>query len=579
MANGTNTKRGFRHALAVRDFRWLSLGLAVSMIGSWAYNVALYVYVFEVTNSAAWAAGTTLGRFIPSLILSTYGGVVAERFERRRLLIALDVVSTFLMVALTVVSGTDLGALPAILLAAATSILGTVYYPATSAMTPQIVGEEDLAAANSLNSLIENLAVVAGPAIGAGVLAISNVETAFLFNAATFLFSAWASSRIRTRSVPTDVTEGGDAGVLTQIAVGFRAVTSSSTAMVLVSASVLASFFYGTDTVLFVVYSEQRLGIGPNGFGVLLAGLGVGGVLMAPVVNRLAGYPRLSSVISAGLILYTLPTVALVWIEEPAVAFAIQVLRGAGTLVVDVLAVTALQRSLASDLIARVFGVFMTLVLAAISLGALVTPLLLDVAGLDGTLVGFSVVISGLVVLAYPITRLVDRETAARLAELAPRIAALEGLGIFAAASRTALERLAGAAQEETVPARTRIVREGNEAEDFFVITDGQVRVSAVGEATSEMERMRTPEERFLRTMGPGEYFGEIGLLERVRRTASVDAETDVTLYRIPGDVFLAALTENMASAAFLEGARMRLSQTHPSRQLTARALSEPDET
>lgn len=559
-----DTRRGVRSALRHPDFRWLVAGLAVSAIGSWAYNVALYVYVYEATQSAAWAAATTLGRFVPSLLFGSYAGVLAERIERRRLLIALDLISTTVMVALGLVAALDLAALLAIALAGVTSMLGTVYYPATAAMTAQVVGEDDLAAANAFTSMVENVSVIAGPALGAAVVTVANVETALLVNAATFLFSAWCSSRIRARSAPSDVTEGGQAGVLKQVTVGFRAIRSSTTARVLVGASVFASFFYGTDTVLFVVFSEDRLGIGADGFGLLMAGLGVGGILMAPVVNRLASRPRLATVISVGLVVYVMPTLLLIWITSPSIAFGLQVVRGAGTLVVDVLAVTALQRSLPSDLIARVFGVFMTLVLAAISLGALVTAPLLGLVGLDGALLVMSAGAAGVVVLAYPWALKVDRATAARLAELEPRIAALEGLGIFVAASRTALERLAAAAEELVVEPGTRIVREGDPADAFYVVADGWVSVSAIGELGSE---------EHLRTLGPGEYFGEIGLLEMGPRTASVDAEGPVRLHRVPGDEFIAALSETTATSSFMEGARTRLARTHPSRRLEAPAL------
>nr|WP_274387474.1 MFS transporter [Salsipaludibacter albus] len=553
--------------MAIPDYRWLVIGLAISSIGSWAYNVALYVYVYETTQSAGWAAAVTIGRFVPSMLLSSYGGVVAERIERRRLLILLDLTSTVVMIGLAIVTGLDLGALVAITLASVTSVIGTVYYPATAALTPQIVGERDLAAANSFESLVENVSTIAGPALGAAVLAVSNVEVALFLNAATFLVSAWCSSRIRTRSQPTDVTEGGSAGVLRQVGVGFRAIGSSTTAAVLVAMCVAASFMYGTDTVLFVVYSEERLGIGPDGFGLLLAGVGVGGVAMAPLVDRLAGSRRLATVISLGMVVYTLPTLLLVWIDQPAAAFAVQVVRGAGTLVVDVLAVTALQRSLAPDLLARVFGVFTALVLAGISLGALVTPILLRATTLDVTLEVFSVGVVVLVVLAYPWTRRVDRETTSRLAALAPRIAAFDSVGLFAAASRPTLEALAARAEEVDLPAGHRIVTEGEPADAFYVVADGRVEIVGRGEGTTE---------RHLAAMGPGDYFGEIGLLEEVPRTASVDATTDVRLYRLPGEAFQEALAEGSASMAFLESSRLRWAQT---RSLTSSPTDAPTPT
>lgn len=73
--------------------------------------------------------------------------------------------------------------------------------------------------------------------------------------------------------------------------------------------------------------------------------------------------------------------------------------------------------------------------------------------------------------------------------------------------------------------------------------------------------------------MGPGDYFGEIGLLSAGPRTAHVDAREDVRVLRIPGEDFVTALTETPATSAFMEGARLRLARTHPSRDLDTRAV------
>lgn len=548
----------YRSALANRDYRWLMTGLIVSTVGSWAYNVALIVFIYDQTGSTTWLAATSLARFIPALLFSPYGGVIAERVERRSLMIWLDLISTVLMVGLALVSGLAGPVVIALVLAGGSSVIGSVYFPATAAMTPQVVGESDLAAANALNGIVENTAVIAGPAIGAVIMIASPPEVAFLVNAATFLFSAYASSRVQTRSEPADVTDGGSAGVLEQVSVGFRAIGSSSTAVVLVAFSVIASFFYGTDTVLFAVLGEGPLGMGAEGFGYLLAGLGIGGIIASLFVNKLASSTRLAFIISLALIVYALPTALYVFVEDPYVGVLIQVVRGGGTLVVDVLAITALQRALAPDLIARVFGVFGALVLTGISLGALLTPLLLNTTSLETTLLIFSLGTTGLVVLAYPKTRAIDRDSAARLAELADRIEALESLEIFASASRPILERLAGAATGFDVIAGTRIITEGEASDAFYVIRDGTVDVSKIGESGGA---------GFVRTMGPGEGFGEIGLLRRGPRTATVDASSDVSMYRLAGDDFVAALTEVAPSSVFLEGALARLGMTHSSYQ------------
>ena len=137
----------------------------------------------------------------------------------------------------------------------------------------------------------------------------------------------------------------------------------------------------------------------------------------------------------------------------------------------------------------------------------------------------------------------------------------LERLGIFAAAPQAVLERLAAAARAVSFPAGATIVREGDEADAFYVLWDGEVDVYARGELGGEPE--------FLRTMGSGTYFGEIGLLERTPRTATVTATTDCDCYRIDGDEFLDALTTTAPATSLLEGARTRLAASHPSRRLT----------
>ena len=109
-----------------------------------------------------------------------------------------------------------------------------------------------------------------------------------------------------------------DPEALNQMAVGVQAILSSGAARTLVMFSVLASFVYGTDTVLLVGVSDAQLGTGAKGFGYLLAGLGVGGILMALVVDRLASSRRLAWIITGGLAVYCLPTALLVAVEARA---------------------------------------------------------------------------------------------------------------------------------------------------------------------------------------------------------------------------------------------------------------------
>jgi CRP-like cAMP-binding protein/MFS family permease len=550
----------YRSALATRDLRLLFSGLTISATGSWAYNVALLAFVYNRTHSLGWVGAAGLGRYVPALLLSTYAGVIAERTERIRLLIGSDVVSALWQVGLALTAAANGPAALAIVFAALTSVSNLVYPPAVAATIPSLVDEDSLVAANALNGTIENLVVISGPAVGAALLVFGSTTLVFAVNAGSFLVSAVLVSRIRTRSRPVDVTEEGSAGPLAQMGVGIRTILGLSAARTLVAYCALVSFVYGTDTVLFVGVGQHKLAVGAKGFGYLLAGLGVGGILMAAAVDKLAGWGRLGPIIIAGVAGYTLPTALLTVVHNVPIAIVLQVLRGGSTLVVDVLAITSLQRAVPSDQLARVFGVFFAFVLGAISLGALLTPVVIKVWNLDGALLTMAFAPFALAMIGYPSLMAIDRASAARAASLAPKVAILEQLGIFAAARRPVLERLAEISTVQEFAAASPIVREGEAADALYVLVEGEVEVTAHGEFGGAEKR--------LRTMQAPTYFGEIGVLEQIPRTATVTAIMDCRCERIDGAALLDALTSAPPSASLMENARARLALTHPSRNI-----------
>ncbi len=549
----------YRRVLRHGDVRRLFAALIISATGSWAYNTVLLAYVFERTHSLGWVGAAGIVRFVPQLVFSTYGGVLAERMERIRLMVSSDLLSALWQVGLALVAATSAPAILALVFAALGAITNVVYQPATAAMIPSLVDEDDLTAANALNGTIDQLVVIVGPGIGALLLVAGSTTAGFSLNAASFVISALLVGGIRTRSRPVDVTEGGTAGLLNQLSVGFRTILDMRAARVLVAYCALVSFVYGTDTVLFMGVSVHHLGTGTHGFAYLLAGLGAGGVLLAAAVDRMAGSGRLALIIVAGALGYSLPTALLIVIHSPVLAFVLEVFRGGSTLVVDVLAITALQRAVDPDRLARVFGVFFALVLGAITLGALITPIIVHAVGLDGGLWAMSLGPAAIALVGIPALLRIDRETAGRAAQLAPRVAVLETLGLFAGASRPILERLAGAAESVAFEPGASIIREGDPADALYVLTDGEVSVTARGEGT---------EERPIRVMRAPTFFGEIGVLEGIPRTASVTAVTPCSCERIEGDMLLEALTTSPPSSSLMESARSRLAVTHPSRRL-----------
>src|ERR1700680_2826768 len=138
--DGASARAGYRSLFRNRDYRLLFIGLTTSMSGSWAYNVALVVFVFNATHSPAWVAAASMPRFLTALVSSPFGGLVADRLERVRLMVTLGTVALVLQGALAAVAAFDGTVVLAIALAALTSVATSSYDPAARAATPAIAG-------------------------------------------------------------------------------------------------------------------------------------------------------------------------------------------------------------------------------------------------------------------------------------------------------------------------------------------------------------------------------------------------------------------------------------------------------
>jgi MFS family permease len=156
-----------------RQFHLLLVSLAISSCGDWLYNVALLALVYQRTHSASWVALTTAARVVPVVVLGPLGGVIADRHDRRRLIIGADLARAGLMVALALVAATSLPILLAPLLAALATAGSVVQPPCVAACTARLVGDRELQRANALRAAIGQGAIVAGPVLGALALATS----------------------------------------------------------------------------------------------------------------------------------------------------------------------------------------------------------------------------------------------------------------------------------------------------------------------------------------------------------------------------------------------------------------------
>jgi MFS family permease len=369
--------------LSHQPLRRLLAALAVSQLGDWLYNLALVAFVYDRTHSVTWTAVTTAARVVPLVLLGPLGGVLADRYDRRRLMIVSDVVRLATMLLLAAVAATGLPILFAPVLAALSTAASSVYPPAVAATVPRMIADRDLPAATAARSMIQSTAIVAGPAGGALLLVLGSPAAAFLLNGLSFAASAVILLTLPGGALfaPSGV-HSGESG----IRAGARALWTNRLASRLVGADILCSLLYGAQTVLLLLLGH-RLGHGDTGYGLLLAAYGVGGLAGAALAARLGAVRRPLAAVAATLLVVGTASALFAIAPWLAGALVLAALVGAGAVAVEVLTDTLLARSLDEAVLARAYGLAYPASIGGIVLGSLVAAPLVAAVGPGGALV------------------------------------------------------------------------------------------------------------------------------------------------------------------------------------------------
>jgi CSLREA domain-containing protein len=370
-----------------RPFGLLLASLAVSSCGDWLYNVALLAFVYERTGSATWVALTTTARVLPMLLLGPFGGALADRWDRRRLLLGSDLARAGLIGGLATVVALDGPPAAAPLLAALATAAGIATPPCVAACTARFVPAPERQAANGLRAAIGQAAIVVGPALGAILLALAGPATAIGIDALTFLvsFAAIAAIPAGPAFVPTPGAGDERLGLLGDVVVGARALRGSPVAIRLVAADVVCSAVYGVLTVTLVMVAG-RIGVGGSGYGLLLAACGVGGIAGATAVGRVAAARDWRRTLAVALGTVGVGLALLGAAPDIAAALALALLLGTGMVVAEVLSETALPSLLDEEVFARAYGLLLPAAVAGIVAGSLAAGPLVGLLGLSGAL-------------------------------------------------------------------------------------------------------------------------------------------------------------------------------------------------
>ena len=518
--------RALGSVFASPPLRRLQLAWVGSILGGWAYLVALGVYAYDQGGAAA-VGLVGLVRLIPAALAAPFTASLVDRFSRVVVMVTSDLTRCALMLVAAATIALD-GPPPVVYaLVALTTVVGTVRRPAQSALLPALVrSPAELTAANVASSTLESVGTFLGPALGGLLLAVSSTEVVFAANGLSFLWAAGLVFGLRRLEPPREPTARADRKQGDGMLAGIATIVREPTLRTLVGLYTAQTLVAGAVNVLVVVTSFELLGLDEAGVGLLYAAVGVGGLIGGFIALVLSSSGRLARDFAFGLVLFGLPIALIGGLPVAVVAVVALAVLGIGNSIVDVNALTIMQRAVPDAVLGRALGALDGLLLAGLGLGSILAPLLIETVGAEAALVVTGVLLPVLALVTRPTLRALDRTTGAPGAT-----ALLRGVPILAALPEPVLERLARDATSVAFGGGDTIVREGDPGDRFYVVDSGEVEILG-------------------RRFGHGEAFGEIALLRDVARTATATAVTDVELVALEREPFVAAVTGHAPSSA-----------------------------
>ena len=511
-------RRLFRNGALVRAL--LSFGAAYT--AEWAFTVAISLVAYA--DGGAVAVGLVgLLRLVPAALLAPVVSTYADRLPREKVLFVSSAVRGLatVLTAPILIAGGPTWIVYA--LAIVSTIAFTPYRASHSALMPLLCrAPEELTSINVVRGLLDSFSVVVGPFVAAVLVSVSDVASVFVFAGVCGLLSAVLVLGLTYERVPVPV---GKRRILGEIREGVRAVSENEGVRVVFFFVVLQTVIRGAFTVFVVVVAIDLLGRGESEVGVLQGAVGIGALVGSAACTLLVGSRAMTRWLAVAVVLWGVPLAAIGVVPEYAVALAAAAVIGFGNAMVDVTAFTLVARMVPDAVLARVFGLLESLGALGVGLGSLVAPLLVVTIGARAALVTVGLLAPVACVLLWWRATSVDRSVEVRTEaiDLFRRVPMLRPLPV------TAIEQLAQNADRSDVPAGVAVFEAGETGDSFYVVEEGRVEV--------------LDGESVVRTMGPGEGFGEIALLGNTTRTMTVRAVEETRLLGISATDFLPAVT------------------------------------
>jgi MFS transporter, DHA3 family, macrolide efflux protein len=551
-----------------RDFRFLWTGQLVSTIGSSLTDLAAGILIYQRTHSALAVGLMLMATAIPSLIVGLVAGVFVDRFDRKKIMIASDLIRAGLVVSIPFLIQIDILLLYVVVLFA--SAIKQFFDPAEQSVLPDVASEEELSAANAFLSISSFGSTAIGFAAAGFLASTGDINLAFYVDGVTFVLSAVCIFFVRIAPLVVDETTSVGA-VVSNLRAGISMLlgTPILRSTLIVFAPVL--FAFGLWNVLLLPFAVGPLGGTEFEYGLQegLTSLGfvAGSLLMAKYIDRLPeGTWMVVSFAVMGVvgILYGLSSN--IW-----VAIGLVTISGFAQPPSSISRSLVIQRNTPREFRGRVFSAFFVSRDVLFLIG-MATAGLADVINIRVLIVIASALLIGAAILAQLMPGLgrpaAEWRKAIQLLRTAPAAA---GAAIVRPATVADFERLLGhlpalavlddrqrgrflnGALLREAPPGTTIVTQGDAGDSAFFIIDGRLVAGTPADDGSY---------RSLATMGPGDFFGEIAALTGSRRTANVVAEEPTTLLEVPAANLRAVMDVPALSSLFLSTLTERLIRT-----------------
>lgn len=381
---GAPTPGTLRSAMRSQAFRRIFAGTFSSNIGTWMQNVTLIALAYSLTGDAWFVGLVTFAQLGPTLLLSPVGGALADRFDRRRIMVSCAAAQGTLSATLALVALDDSpNRLALVLIVLGIGCASAVNGPTANATLPSLVPREDLQPAIAINSVSMNASRVVGPLLGGLVGTLGGATLVFGTNALTYLFVIAA-----LMSVDVDFSPSGSGGErpIEQIRKGFAAARADqliSRVLITISALSLCSLVFIYQMPLL---AERQLGLVGWRFNVLFASFALGAASGALAMGSMFSHRDRAATTRAGLGLFGAALAVFGTTHSVPVAFVSVFLCGACYFVIVTSLATTLQMKVRDEVRGRVMGLWMMAWAGLVPLGGLIAGPIIDTVGISPVL-------------------------------------------------------------------------------------------------------------------------------------------------------------------------------------------------